>query len=174
MATIVRKFMTHYFDTSFAYVPGETVPNRHSWYRIGEDLDEYNVDLNPTIAVAQNWLGYDVLIQENYEMSGEAKTFYARSGDGMFEALQDIIDNNKMNVDCFTLALDVKLWKYRSYSSGVEGYQAVMRPCYIVPVSYGGDTSGYQIPFNVYYLNHFITNGVFNPDGNGSGTFTKV
>ncbi len=174
MSMVERKFMGHYIDTSFAYVPGEAIPNENTkkWYRLGEDLDEYNVELNPSIAVARNMLGDDVLIHENYEMSGEAKTFYARENDNMYVALQNIIDNLSMNRACYTLALDVRLWEP---ALGVEnGFKAFMRPCYVVPSYYGGDTSGYQIPFNVYYLNSFTTQGIFFPDGAGSGRLSVL
>jgi hypothetical protein len=30
-------------------------------------------------------------------------------------------------------------------------YKAYVQECYVVPSSYGGDTSGYQIPFTVHY-----------------------
>lgn len=167
MAKIERKYMAHFLDTSFAYVPGITLTGTRAWYRLGEDLDEYNVEFNPNITVTQNIQGDDTLVHENYEISGDAKSFYADTGDAMFVALENIVDNLRMNRYCFTLALEVRLWE----ESGA-GYAAIMRPCYVVPQSYGGDTSGYQIPFNVYYLNTFATDGVFVPDGHGSGTFT--
>lgn len=32
------------------------------------------------------------------------------------------------------------------------GYTAWKQECYVIPTSYGGDTSGYQIPFTVNYV----------------------
>ena len=34
---------------------------------------------------------------------------------------------------------------------GSGAFPAVREECYIEVVSYGGDTTGYQIPFNVHY-----------------------
>lgn len=170
MAKIERKYMAHYLDTSFSYVPGTALSGNYSWYRLGEDLDEYNVELNPNITVTQNIHGVDTIVHDYYEISGDAKMFYARTGDAMFVALQNIIDNLRTNKDCFTLALEVQLWS----PSGANGFKATMRPCYVVPQSYGGDTSGYQIPFLVYYMNAFATNGIFVPNGAGSGSFITL
>ena len=39
---------------------------------------------------------------------------------------------------------------------------AVREECYIEIVSYGGDTTGYQIPFNVHYTG-VKTKGTFDP-----------
>ena len=41
-------------------------------------------------------------------------------------------------------------------------YPAVREECYIEVVSYGGDTTGYQIPFNVHYTG-VKTKGTFDP-----------
>lgn len=177
MSLVERKYMAHYLDTSFQYVPGESASFTKNWYRLGEDLDEYNIELNPTISVAQNVYGEDTLIHENYEISGEAKSFYARSGDTLYDKLQDIIDNLKMNRFCYTLALDVRLWEKTTYPGvdpATDVFKAYMRPCYVVPTSFGGDTSGYQIPFNVYYLNTFSVYGAFLPDRAGSGSFLSL
>lgn len=170
MNRIERKYMAHYIDTTFTYDPrieyyAEFNP---SWYRIGEDLEEYNVELSPRVEVEQNFRGDDWVVSNGYEMSGEADPFYAYEGDALFSRLQSIIDNLYDDKKCFTYALEVQLFT----PLGNGAYKAYMRPCYVTPIGYGGDTTGYQIPFGVAYLNNFNTQGRFVPDGNGSGTFT--
>lgn len=54
--------------------------------------------------------------------------------------------------------VEVKLWD--AQSSGA--FPAVREECYIEVSSYGGDTTGYQIPFNVHYTG-VKTKGTFNP-----------
>ena len=54
--------------------------------------------------------------------------------------------------------LSAKLWD--AQSSGA--FPAVREECYIEVSSYGGDTTGYQIPFNVHYTG-VKTKGTFNP-----------
>ena len=50
------------------------------------------------------------------------------------------------------------------------GDLAVKEECYIEIVSYGGDTTGYQIPFNVHYTG-VKTAGTFDP---ATKTFTET
>ena len=76
----------------------------------------------------------------------------------LFEKLQSIIDNDLVLDDLKTDIVEVKLWD--AQSSGV--FPAVREECYIEVSSYGGDTTGYQIPFNVHYTG-VKTKGTFNP-----------
>lgn len=179
MGKIERKYMAHYIDASFGYVPGEDIIFSPDWYRLGEDLEEYNVELNAQAEIERNLLGNDIVITNGYEMSGEVETFYAYKGDVLFAKLQNIIDNAYEGKRCFTHACEVHLFipkEMEIIEEGttidiISGYKAILRPCYVVPAGYGGDTSGYQIPFGIFYLNTFSTNGIFVPDGSGSGVF---
>ena len=50
-----------------------------------------------------------------------------------------------------------------------DAYEAFMQDCYIVPTSYGGDTSGYQTPFTVNYVGDRVE-GTYNVN---TKTFTE-
>lgn len=168
MGKIERKFMAHFIDTTFTFTGvGEEITWTPNWYRLGEDLEEYVVEMNPIGEVEKNILDDDVAILTGYDLKGEADTFYAYNNDALFAKLQNIIDNNLVGASCLTLALEVQLWHGRSNSE----FTAVLRPCMVIPGGYGGDTSGYQIPFEVSYLNNFTKHGYFATDGSGSGTF---
>ena len=165
---IERKFMAHFIDATFQYNGvGETISWTPNWYRLGEDLEEYSIETNPIGEIEKNILGDDVAILTGYDMKAEAEYFFAYSGDALLAKLQNIVDNCSTGVSCLTLALDVQLWHGR----GSNEFTAVLRPCMVVPSSYGGDTSGHQIPFEVSYLNNFTKHGYFVPNGSGSGTF---
>lgn len=145
---IVRKWMVHLLDASF----GSGTP---SWYRFGRDLQEYNVELNPDTEVRRNICGNTSFVHNGYEPSGENDTFYARKGDPLFEALQDIVDGLKTGDACKTSALEVHTWEEQaSQTEGTNSniFEATKQDCYVVPTSYGGDTSGYQIPYQVNYV----------------------
>ena len=60
--------------------------------------------------------------------------------------------------DLKTDIVEVKLWS----KDTAGAYPAVREECYIEIVSYGGDTTGYQIPFNVHYTG-VKTKGSFDP-----------
>ena len=161
---IERKYMAHFLDTANLAV---TTATTASYYRIGEDLEEYNVDLNPDTEIVKNILGTTRFDHNGYEPSADADPFYARSGDQLFEALQKIVDNRYKGDQCLTTALEVHLWDEGSTTGTFVAYR---QPCYVVPTSYGGDTSGYQIPFSVNYIGertkgtYSVANGTFTAD----------
>ena len=90
--------------------------------------------------------------------AGRGQPLLRREGDPLFEKLQSIIDNDLVLDDLKTDIVEVKLWD--AQSSGA--FPAVREECYIEVSSYGGDTTGYQIPFNVHYTG-VKTKGTFNP-----------
>lgn len=159
---IARKYMAHYLDSSFG---GATA----AWYRIGEDLEEYNVEMNPDTEVKKNILGSSTFNHNGYEPSADSDPFYARVGDELFEKLQEIVDEQATDDTLKTSSLEVHLWD----GDATAGYVAYKQTCYVVPQSYGGDTSGYQIPYSVNYVGE-KTKGTFVPDGDGGGTFTAA
>ena len=155
-----RKYFQNFIDSSFN---GTTA----SWYRLGKDLEEFNIELNPDTEVGKNILGESTFTHNGYEVSADAAPFYAREGDALFEQLQKIIDDGLQYDGCATSILEVHLWEAGTTSGTYKAYQ---QPCYLVPTSYGGDTSGYQIPFTVNYVGEKKA-GWFTPDGSGSGAF---
>ena len=159
---IERKYMAHYIDTTF----GGATP---SWYRIGEDLEEYNVELNPDTELVKNILGSTRFDHNGFEPSADADPFYARIDDPLFEKLQDVVDNRHTGDQSKTDTLEVHLWEE---GTATGSYVAWKQPAYVIPTSYGGDTSGYQIPFTVNYVGQRVK-GTFVPNSTtGGGTFT--
>ena len=155
-----RKFFQNFIDASM----NGTTP---SYYRLGKDLEEFNIEMNPDIETGKNILGESTFNHNGYEINASAEPFYAREGDALFAALQNIIDTGAQYEGCATTILEVHLWEPGSTSGTYKAYQ---QPCSLVPTSYGGDTSVYQIPFDVNYVGE-KKEGYFTPDGNGGGTF---
>ncbi|HIY01866.1 MAG TPA: hypothetical protein IAA26_08500 [Candidatus Blautia faecipullorum] len=156
---IDRKYMAHFIDSG-SLCNGEAT----GYERLGEDLEEYNVELNPDTEITPNILG-DLSFKHNgYEVSSEADPYYARTDSVLSQKLQEIIDNRYKDDNCKTSALEVHLWE----GTATAGYTAWKQDCYIIPTSYGGDTSGYQIPFTVNYVGE-RTKGLYKPD---TKTFT--
>ena len=160
---IARKYMAHYIDTSFG---GGTA----SWYRIGEDLEEYTVDMNPDTELKKNILGNTTFEHNGYEPSASGDPFYARVGDPLFTQLQSIVDEQANDDSCKTSIVEVHLWESAGTGTPANSYVAYKQDCYVVPTSYGGDTSGYQIPFDVNYIGT-RGKGKFAVSADG-GTFT--
>lgn len=148
---IARKYMAHFLDANFGEGTAEYV-------RLGKDLEELNVELNPDTENSKNILGETTFKHNGYEASSEADPFYAYVGDPLFERLQLICDERIDDSRCYTSSLEVHLWD----GDAEAGFVAYKQQCAVVPTSYGGDTSGYQIPFTVNYMGE-RTKGLYNP-----------
>lgn len=148
---IERRYMAHYLNAAFG--SGEA-----SYTRLGQDLEEYAPELTANVEKKSNILGQTSVVIDSYQKQGEVSPYYAEKGDPLFEKLQSIIDNDLVLDDLKTDIVEVKLWD--AQSSGA--FPAVREECYIEVSSYGGNTTGYQIPFNVHYTG-VKTKGTFNP-----------
>lgn len=158
---IDRKYMAHYINAGS--LCGGATPK---YERLGKDLEEYNVELNPDTETSKNILGESTFKHNGYEVSSDADPFYADTTSNLFTALQKIVDGRLKDDNLKTKAVEVHLW-----TETTEGkYEAYQQDCYVVPTSYGGDTSGYQIPFTVNYVgervkgNFDISSGTFTAD----------
>lgn len=139
MAKIERKYLAHYINTANQ---GEAV-----YQRLGKDLEEYSPELAAQVDTKKNILGQTSILISGYEKTVAVEPYYAEAGDLLFERLQKIIDEGLTLDDLKADVVEVKLWE------AAEGtvYPAIREECYIEVTSYGGDTTGYQIPFTLHY-----------------------
>lgn len=144
MAKIERKFMAHYVD---AAAPGDS-DGGPTYVRLGKDLEEYSPELSANVEKKNNILGETSTMLTNYEKSGSVEPYYAEKGDALFERLQAIVDGCLVLDDCNTTVVEVHLWEEEDPE---KGFPAIKDDAVIEVVSYGGDSSGYQIPFNLHY-----------------------
>ena len=137
MSRMERKYLAHYLDANF----GEDTPN---YVRLGKDLEAYAEELNPQVEVRRNILGEQNVIHQGYQVQSTAEPFYADEDDELFEPIANVANNRLTGADCQTTRVEVLL--------DAEGNQiwAYRENCWVVPNSVGGDTSGVQLPFNVY------------------------
>ena len=135
---IERKYLAHYINVS---AEGEPV-----YERLGQDLESYAPEMSAQVETKRNILGQSAVVISGYEKSGAVETYYADSDSGLFSRLQDIVDEDLVLEKLRTEVVEVKLWKEN------EGkYEAIREEAYIAVNSYGGDTTGYQIPFTLHY-----------------------
>ena len=143
MAKIERKLLAHFLD---AAAPGAT-PAEPVYVRLGKDLEEYSAELSATVDKKKNILGETTVLLSSYEKSGTVEPYYAEKGDPLFERLQEIADSMLVLDDCNSTLVDVHLWE----TATADAYPAVRWDVVIEVSSTGGDSTGYQIPFNVHY-----------------------
>lgn len=158
MAKIERKYLAHFINTAQS---GEAV-----YERLGKDLEEFSPELAAQVETKRNILGETSILISGYEKTGTVEPYYAEAGTGLFTRLQQIIDGNLVLDQLKTDVVEVKLWEE------AEGtvYPAIREEVYIEVTSYGGDTTGYQIPFAL----HFTGNKVKGTFDVTSRTFTPA
>lgn len=163
MPKIERKYLAHYIDAKFGKKTADETTYTPNYIRLGKDLEEYNVELNPDTEIVKNILGEQSVHHNGYEPSSEVDPFYAYEDDPLFEQLSKIANERLTGDDCATTVVDVLI---KSDGTVVWAYK---EDVIVVPTSYGGDTSGTQIPFSISY-NGNRTKGTFDVD---TKTFTK-
>ncbi len=140
MAKIERKYLAHFIN---AAAPGGEVV----YERLGKDLEEFSPELSAQVDKKKNILGETSVTISSYEKSGSVEPYYAEKDSKLFQRLQSILDDALVLDALKTDVVEVKLWEH------AEGtvYPAIREEAYIEITSYGGDTTGYQIPFTVHY-----------------------
>ena len=158
MAKIERKYMAHFINAAKS---GEA-----SYERLGQDLEEFSPEMSAQVETRKNILGESSVLISGYEKTASVEPFYAQKGSALFDRLQEIIDSDLVLDDLKAEVVDVKLWDGDQAGS----YPAVKEAVYIEVTSYGGDTTGYQIPFTLHYTGEKVK-GNFNLS---TRTFTAV
>ena len=125
---------------------------------LGEDLEELNIELNANVNIKQNILGGNSITIDGYEKQASVEPYLADSGTGLYTRLKGIIDDEEVLDDLKTDVVHVDLMG--TATSGA--YPAVKEIADIEVVSYGGNTEGFQIPFNLHFSGN-RTKGTFNP-----------
>ena len=159
MAKIERKYLAHYINTA-------TAGAEAAYERLGKDLEEFSAELSAQVDTKKNILGETSILISSYEKTGAVEPYYAESGSGLFERLQTIIDEGLVLDQLKTDVVEVKLWEAEEAGK----FPAIREEAYIEVTSYGGDTTGYQIPFTL----HFTGNKVKGTFDVSAKTFTAA
>lgn len=142
---IERKYLAHYIDESFG-------SKQYVW--LGDDLEEYEDELNAEVEVETNILGEQNIKHTGYDTEGDVDPYYAEYGSLLFVNLSAIANGRKKGEACNTTKIDVLLTEEMSV---VWAYREDVT---VIPDSVGGDTSGVQIPFGIYSRGNRVK-GVF-------------
>ena len=154
---IERKYLAHFINVA---QEGEAI-----YEQLGQDLESYSPEMSAQVETKRNILGESAVVISGYEKSAAVEPYYADSDSGLFDRLQAIIDGDLVLEKLRTDVVEVKLWKE------TEGkFEAIREEAYIAVTSYGGDTTGYQIPFTLHYTGK-KTKGSFDP---ATRTFTEA
>lgn len=150
-----RKYLAHYLDAAF-----DTTYAATDYARLGKDLESFNVELNPDVSTFKNILGEQSVQHNGYEASSDADPIYYEYDDALTEKVMEIAMLRKQGDDCKTSYVEVLLKPGASSTDTPTVLRAVREDVYVVPNSYGGDTSGVQVPFTVHFAGN-RTEGTF-------------
>lgn len=142
---IERKFMAHYLDGKF-----DTTYASPEYVRLGKDLEEYMLELNPDVESVKNILGENSVRVNGYEASTTVDPYYFEYDDSLSEKIMDIAMNRTTGDGCKTTTVDVLLKPGNTSDEAPTVLWAYREDCFIVPESVGGDTSGIQTPFTIH------------------------
>ena len=135
MAKIERKYLAHYLEAA-----------EGSYVRLGKDLEAYAPELGAQVEKTKNILGETAVNLVGYEKTGTVESFFAETGDPLFDKLQAILDEDLTLDACKCAVVEVKLWDGEG-----TAFPAIREEAVLEITSYGGDSKGYQIPFNIHY-----------------------
>lgn len=145
MAKAERKYLAHYLDAAF-----DTSYASTNYVRLGKDLEEFSVVLNPDVENKKNILGESSTVHNGYEVSANAEPFYYDYDDELSQKVMDIALARSTADACKTSYVEVVL-KPGEDGAAPTVVTAWREDVLIIPTSYGGDTSGIQVPFSLHF-----------------------
>lgn len=135
-----RKAYATYIDANF----GSGVAD---WFLIGKDIEDMSVELNPDTETVKNILGETSVKDNGYEPTMTADPYYANPDDSIYTKLKEIAMERKVGDACKTKILEVII----NPNDEGNSHEAYQEDVIVKPQSYGGDTSGFAIPFDVLF-----------------------
>lgn len=139
-----REALAHYLDYSFNTDVSDAASA--TWEIIGDDIEEMSVELNPDTETLKNILGQTKTTDNGYEPTMDADPFYADPDKNLYPKLRDIALGQLKGDECKTLMLEVLVEDTED-----ENHLAYVQEVLVKPQSYGGDTAGMNIPFQVSF-----------------------
>lgn len=146
-----RKYLAHYLDAAF-----DTTYAAPQYVRIGKDLEEFSVELNPDIETSKNIIGENSVKHNGYEASADADPVYYEYDDALTEKIMEIAMLRKTGDACRTTYVEVLLKPGETNDAAPTVIRAVREDVLLIPTSYGGDTSGVQTPFTVNFTGNRV------------------
>lgn len=134
-----REALMHYLDASFKNEPATA-----EWEVLGDDIEEMSVELNPDTEQKKNILGKTVTTDNGYTPSISADPFYADPTSKLYPKIKEIAFDRLKGSACKTLMLEVIV-----EDTAAAKHLAYVQEVMVKPQSYGGDTAGVNIPFNI-------------------------
>ena len=115
------------------------------YYLIGKGIDELSVSMNGTFEQKKDIIGNVITSDTGYQPQVGVEPYHADPEDSIYEFLKDIAMNRKSGDECKVKMLEVLI-----EDTVDEQHDAWEEDAKIEITSYGGDTSGLGINFNIW------------------------
>lgn len=148
----------------FADVSDTSTP---TWELQGDKIEDMSLEMNPNVETTTDVTGNTTTILDRYEKQTAVDPYRAKRESKFFPILYDIVKNEKTLSDVERKFLCVNIF---SEESGE--YDAWVQNGIIAVQSYGGDTTGLSIPYNIHWSGEKTYGTVTIADG--VATFTAA
>jgi len=119
------------------------------WEALGKDDDDLSKELNPDTETKKNVLGETTFEHSGYEPEISMDSYYMDPSRIMYDHMLEVALQEKYSeTDLLGYFAEAFFTTVNEAAQTMSGYCYVRR-AWFTPQSVGGDTSGYQIPFNI-------------------------
>lgn len=118
-----------------------------TYYLLGKGIDDMSVEMNGSFEQTRDVTGDVSVSDTGYSPQISVEPYHADPTDSIYEFLKDIAMNRKSGDDCKVKILEVLIDK----TDAGNKYDAWEEDGKVEITSYGGDTSGLGINFNLWY-----------------------
>lgn len=139
-----RKYLAHLIDAAFDLTYEAT-----NYVRIGKDLEEFSMEMAPEVESKRNILGENAVYVSGYDASGTVDPFYYEYNEELSQKIWDLAMTRATGDACKTSYVDVLLSPDANEDGSPKVVEAWREDIMVLPQSYGGDTTGIQLPFEV-------------------------
>lgn len=115
------------------------------YFLIGSGIDDLSVEMNGTFEQTRDILGQTTVSDNGYQPQISVEPYRANPEDAIYPFLKDIALNRKSGDDAKGKFLEVLV-----DDTEASSHSAWEEDCRIEITSYGGDTSGMAINFNIW------------------------
>ena len=120
-------------------------PKMTNYFLVGRDIDDMSVEMNGSFEQKKDITGNTSVSDTGYQPQVGVEPYYANPDDEIYSFLVDLAMNRKSGDDAKAQFLEVLV-----EDATAASHKAWQEDCMIEIVSYGGDTSGMAIPYNIW------------------------
>lgn len=131
------------------------------WELIGDKVEEMSLEMNPNVETTTDITGVTTTTLDKYEVQTSVTPMKAKKESKLFAILYDIVKNEKILSDVERNFLCVNVFDSTGEGATIT-YAAWTQKGVVAVQSYGGGTSGLDLPFNIHWTGK-KTHGNFDP-----------